>query len=249
TRRGGRTGLGAAGGILRQPGRHRRLAPRVCSRVRGLRPARERAAAQYRPGRGRAAGDSRDCHYPLQRGGTLDQRRRAYRRGGIGAAMKRAILVSWLLLLMLVVAGCQMPAGPTREAPAGARTPGALRSGASTPAVSPSAEQETASQPTAAPTPTNLPVATTAPVTADAPAGPMTITIFYTNDEHGWMEGMAEGEGAASMLANWQEAGYDPDGPYLALSGGDMWTGPAISTWFEGEGMVEVMNGMGYAAA
>lgn len=163
--------------------------------------------------------------------------------------MKRAILVSWLLLLMLVVAGCQMPAGPTREAPAGARTPGALRSGASTPAVSPSAEQETASQPTAAPTPTNLPVATTAPVTVDAPAGPMTITIFYTNDEHGWMEGMAEGEGAASMLANWQEAGYDPDGPYLALSGGDMWTGPAISTWFEGEGMVEVMNGMGYAAA
>ena len=35
----------------------------------------------------------------------------------------------------------------------------------------------------------------------------------------------------------------------LIISGGDMWTGPAISTWFEGEGMVEVMNEMGYAAA
>jgi 5'-nucleotidase / UDP-sugar diphosphatase len=78
---------------------------------------------------------------------------------------------------------------------------------------------------------------------------PVTITIFYTNDEHGWMEGMQPGEGAASMMAHWREAGYDPDGPYLALSGGDMWTGPAISTWFEGEGMVEVMNAMGYAAA
>lgn len=81
------------------------------------------------------------------------------------------------------------------------------------------------------------------------PGGQVTITIFYTNDEHGWMEGMQPGEGAASMMAHWQEAGYDPDGSYLALSGGDMWTGPAISTWFEGEGMAEVMNAMGYAAA
>jgi 5'-nucleotidase / UDP-sugar diphosphatase len=95
---------------------------------------------------------------------------------------------------------------------------------------------------------TRAPVLTGAS-TAIPPADPVEITIFYTNDEHGWMEGMEPGEGAASMLAHWRAAGYDPDGPYLALSGGDMWTGPAISTWFEGEGMVEVMNEMGYAAA
>ena len=35
----------------------------------------------------------------------------------------------------------------------------------------------------------------------------------------------------------------------ILLSGGDNWTGPAISTWFDGEGMVEVMNAMGYSAS
>jgi hypothetical protein len=45
------------------------------------------------------------------------------------------------------------------------------------------------------------------------------------------MEGMAEGEGAANLVNRWRdEEGYTPDGPFLILSGGDMWTGPAIST-------------------
>lgn len=85
--------------------------------------------------------------------------------------------------------------------------------------------------------------------TADASGGPRELTIFYTNDEHGWMEGVEEGMGAANLMGLWREAGYSEDGPYLILSGGDMWTGPAISTWFEGESMAEVLNGMGYAAA
>ena len=76
------------------------------------------------------------------------------------------------------------------------------------------------------------------------------ITILYTNDEHGWMEGMEPGEGAANLLTLWQEQeGYMPDGPFLVLSGGDMWTGPAISTWFQGASMAEVMDAMPYAAA
>ncbi len=75
------------------------------------------------------------------------------------------------------------------------------------------------------------------------------LTIFYTNDEHGWMEGFEPGMGAANMMGLWREAGYEEGGPYLALSGGDMWTGAAVSTWFEGEGMAEVMNAMGYDAA
>lgn len=75
------------------------------------------------------------------------------------------------------------------------------------------------------------------------------VTILYTNDEHGWMLGTEDGRGAAEMVGLWEsQEGYTPDGPFLILSGGDMWTGPAISTWFQGESMAEVMNAMGYAA-
>ena len=76
------------------------------------------------------------------------------------------------------------------------------------------------------------------------------IVILYTNDEHGWMEASDSNGGAPGMMGLWREQeGYTEDGPFLILSGGDMWTGPVISTWFEGESMVEVMNAMGYDAA
>jgi 2',3'-cyclic-nucleotide 2'-phosphodiesterase (5'-nucleotidase family) len=80
------------------------------------------------------------------------------------------------------------------------------------------------------------------------------LTILYTNDEHGWIaaapqDGRVVG-GAAELLGRWRQVeGYSPDGPYLILSGGDMWTGPAISSWFNGDSTVEVMNLMGYRAA
>lgn len=100
-------------------------------------------------------------------------------------------------------------------------------------------------------------VVVSAPATR-LPAGPIypddpvrQLTILYTNDEHGWMAGVREGLGAANLVGTWRnQFGYEPGlDSYLLLSGGDMWTGPAISTWFEGEGMVEVMNQMGYSAA
>ena len=76
------------------------------------------------------------------------------------------------------------------------------------------------------------------------------ITILYTNDEHGWIEKSEYTNGAANMMGLWREnEGYDGDESYLILSGGDNWTGPAISTWFEGESTVEVMNAMEYDAA
>ncbi|OGN96992.1 MAG: hypothetical protein A2Z71_07440 [Chloroflexi bacterium RBG_13_50_21] len=76
------------------------------------------------------------------------------------------------------------------------------------------------------------------------------LTILYTNDEHGWMAPANQNGGTASMLQGWQrQDGYIRDGPFLVLSGGDMWTGPALSTWFRGESMVDVMNAMGYSAA
>lgn len=76
------------------------------------------------------------------------------------------------------------------------------------------------------------------------------LVILYTNDEHGWMEATDTHGGAAGMMGLWrQNEGYTEDGNFLILSGGDVWTGPAISTWFRGESMIDVLNAMGYDAA
>lgn len=83
---------------------------------------------------------------------------------------------------------------------------------------------------------------------------PIPITVLHTNDEHGWLQPfvaygspVTEG-GAASLMGRFtQIEGYSPDADgFLLLSAGDNWTGPSISTWFEGEPVVEVMNAMGY---
>lgn len=94
----------------------------------------------------------------------------------------------------------------------------------------------------------------TAPETERSEATPepgiRRLTVLYTNDEHGWIEGMNDGQGAAELVDVWRrEHGYTADGPFLVLSGGDLWTGPAISTWFEGDSTTEVLNAMGYDAA
>jgi len=76
------------------------------------------------------------------------------------------------------------------------------------------------------------------------------IVVLYTNDEHGWMEPTNDYDGAPGLMDMWKNIeGYDGSENYLIISGGDMWTGPAISTWFQGESMVEVMNAMEYDVA
>jgi 2',3'-cyclic-nucleotide 2'-phosphodiesterase (5'-nucleotidase family) len=76
------------------------------------------------------------------------------------------------------------------------------------------------------------------------------LTILYTNDEHGWMEPYQETAGAAGVARLWREReNVTAEGPFLVLSGGDMWTGPALSTALAGESMADVMNAMGYQAA
>jgi len=73
--------------------------------------------------------------------------------------------------------------------------------------------------------------------------------IFYTNDEHGWLEPNEDYGGAPGLFKQWEaKKAANPNSYFLTLSGGDMWTGPAISTWFKGKPMVEVMNAMGYDA-
>ncbi|MFQ5922484.1 MAG: hypothetical protein ACE5M4_06535, partial [Anaerolineales bacterium] len=76
------------------------------------------------------------------------------------------------------------------------------------------------------------------------------LVVLYTNDEHGWMDSYQNAGGAAGMARLWrQREGLTEDGPFLVLSGGDMWTGPALSTVWEGESMADVMNAMAYDAA
>ena len=76
-----------------------------------------------------------------------------------------------------------------------------------------------------------------------------TLVLLYTNDEHGWLEDVPETDGPAKLMGLWRSAeGYEESGDYLIVSGGDNWTGPAISTWFKGESTVDVMNSMDYAA-
>jgi len=102
-----------------------------------------------------------------------------------------------------------------------------------------------------------LAVLVAGPLSCDSssPSGPgeaedVTITILYTNDEHGWIEEGPETDGAAKLLGLWRSSeGYEEGGSVLIVSGGDNWTGPAISTWFQGESTVEVMNAMGYTAS
>jgi 2',3'-cyclic-nucleotide 2'-phosphodiesterase (5'-nucleotidase family) len=78
----------------------------------------------------------------------------------------------------------------------------------------------------------------------------VTVTLLHTNDEHGWMEPASSYGGAAGLMGLWKNnENFNVNDPFLILSGGDMWTGPAISTWFKGESMVEVMNAMNYTAA
>ena len=76
------------------------------------------------------------------------------------------------------------------------------------------------------------------------------LTILHTNDEHGWMESYKGSGGADGLQRRWaREEGWTPDGPFLVISSGDMWTGPAISTTLAGEPMADVMNALSYRSA
>lgn len=80
-----------------------------------------------------------------------------------------------------------------------------------------------------------------------------TVTLFHTNDEHGYLQPDSVSDpavvrgGAANVRAWLADAGYDPE-QHLLLSSGDNWSGPAISSWVEGESAAEVFAAMGYDA-
>lgn len=82
-------------------------------------------------------------------------------------------------------------------------------------------------------------------------AGKKQITIFYTADEHGWLNDAEKADGAAALMSIWKEKeGYDINNDeFVVVSGGDMWTGSSVSTLFNGYSMLEVMNTLGYDVA
>jgi 5'-nucleotidase/UDP-sugar diphosphatase len=79
--------------------------------------------------------------------------------------------------------------------------------------------------------------------------GPRSFTVLYTSDEHGALLPDLGMGGAANVLARWNAHEEVSEDTHLILSGGDMWMGPAISTWLDGAPTIEAMNQMGYAAA
>ena len=97
------------------------------------------------------------------------------------------------------------------------------------PSATPTIEQETIAPAPATDEPDQTgPTATVEPAPTELPAASDSVrqlTILYTNDEHGWMEESDDSGGAAGLLGLWREKeGYTEDGPFLILSGGDMWT-------------------------
>lgn len=130
-------------------------------------------------------------------------------------------------------------------------TPLLLLSACRTTPPAPPPMTPTAANAAATPTDSLVPDTTISTTTsASHSPTPVTLTILYTNDEHGWMEGQDAGKSAANLMGLWRDQhGYNQDGNFLILSGGDNWTGPAISTWFDGASMVEVMNAMQYTAS
>ncbi|HXB98211.1 MAG TPA: hypothetical protein VNZ54_09170, partial [bacterium] len=78
-----------------------------------------------------------------------------------------------------------------------------------------------------------------------------TLSVLVTGDSHGWLEGAAQADGgrlggAGETLEAWRSReGLDTAHP-LVLSCGDNYTGPAISTYFQGASVPAAMRAMGY---
>lgn len=143
--------------------------------------------------------------------------------------MRRAIGLHRAVVGWLLVAACSATEGPTVTGPTVSSAPPPSASAASS-------------------------------ASARAAAEPSRFTLLYTADEHGWLlpgnDGGKTVGGAAEVLGRWvAEEGHCvggdacPDPVTLALSGGDNWTGPAVSSYFHGVPMAEAMRRMGYAVS
>jgi 2',3'-cyclic-nucleotide 2'-phosphodiesterase (5'-nucleotidase family) len=159
---------------------------------------------------------------------------------GVRGVAMRTILV--MLVLALALTGCQQAPTPT--------------SAVAQPTIAPSPTLESPTATAVPPTPTQSSSATPQPALEPTSPNRREVVVIQTNDEHGYLlptesQDFVEG-GAAYCAASWVSKGYDPNatkGNTLLISGGDNWTGQAISSWFHGESTIEVMNTLGYKAS
>ncbi len=86
----------------------------------------------------------------------------------------------------------------------------------------------------------------------DAPEPIVELTVFATSDEHGWLQPFTDSGqilgGAANVMGWMAKDGLDVS-KHLLVSSGDHWAGPAISSYFRGEPVVQAFNLMGYHAS
>lgn len=85
---------------------------------------------------------------------------------------------------------------------------------------------------------------------AAAPCAALTVTVYHTNDVHGWImprpdKAGAEIVGGAAAFKSVIERGA---GPKLVLDAGDWWQGTPEGTLSRGEAVAEVFNAIGYDA-
>ncbi len=83
----------------------------------------------------------------------------------------------------------------------------------------------------------------------NASAREVELNILFTSDEHGWMINEGKNGGAAEMYNQWKTVDSIDYKNTLIISGGDNYTGTAISTFTKGKSMQEVMNAMGYCVS
>jgi len=83
------------------------------------------------------------------------------------------------------------------------------------------------------------------------------IVALFTSDEHGWILPHGAKGGALVLLQHWlknenyclaAKPGACDHSETFSLSGGDNWTGPAISSYFGGKPMAETMRDLGFSA-
>ena len=99
----------------------------------------------------------------------------------------------------------------------------------------------------------------TGPAPSSTPEGSTqrSVVFLYTGDEHGWLQPDKGRGGAVALLHQWlrdEQHCIPAQNPCeqastVAVSGGDNWTGPSISAYFQGLPMARAMRSLGYSAS
>ncbi len=155
---------------------------------------------------------------------------------------KRAFVI--ISLFAILLAACATPAAPATS-PANPAAP---------PSATTAAKPATLQLPTRFPTPTTAPTIVATPTTA----GQTTVTIFHTNDIHGYLDGeILEGGdgtkfefgGAINAFGNIARMKKEAGKNTITLDAGDAWQGTYASNRDSGKAFIYAMSAVGYDAS